>query len=292
MAIEDCELRIEDCGLGIESSEVRASIRNPQSEIRNVGQARAGYTARELMVAAAARGIRDGEVAFVGMRLPMLAFALAKSTHAPRAVGLFENGIVRNAPSAELLYTMGDPPNVAGAAWCGRMTAVMALMQQGCVDVGFIGGAEVDKHGNLNTSYVGDWRRPSVKLPGSGGGADIACLAKRLLIIMPHEKRRFTERVDYIPSPGYGTGADWRAREGIGRGGPTALISSMGVFRFEPPLHEARLASYHPGTTPDQVRAETGWDLQISPEVHETPAPSAEELAIIRRYDPQGFWTG
>jgi glutaconate CoA-transferase subunit B len=249
------------------------------------------YTEKEMMVVAAAREIRDGEVAFVGMRLPLLAFALAKQTHAPRAVGLFENGIVRDAPSLELLYTMGDPPNVAGAAWCGRMLPVMALLQQGCVDVGFIGGAEVDQHGNLNTSYIGDWRRPAVKLPGSGGGADLACLAKRLLIIMPHEKRRFTERVAYITSPGYGSGGDWRTRQGLAGGGPAALITSLGLFRFDPPSRQARLASYHPGTSPEQVRAETGWDLQFAPGLRETPPPTADELAIIRRCDPQGFWT-
>jgi len=115
----------------------------------------AGYTAGELMVACAAREIRDGEVVFVGMRLPLLAFALAKRTHAPGAVGLFENGIVRDQPAATLLYTMGDGGNVAGALWCTRMMDVMALLHQGAVDLGFIGGAQMDRFGNLNTSYIG-----------------------------------------------------------------------------------------------------------------------------------------
>ena len=160
------------------------------------------YTPQELMVATAAREIRDGEIVFVGMRLPLIAFALAKRTHAPRAVGLFENGIVRDEPARELLYTMGDPSNACGAVWCTGMLNVMGLLAQGAVQLGFIGGAQVDRFGNLNTSYIGDFHAPVTKLPGSGGAADIASLACRHIIIMEHEKRRLVERVDYITSPG------------------------------------------------------------------------------------------
>ena len=249
------------------------------------------YTPQELMVAAAAREIRDGEVVFVGMRLPLIAFALARETHAPTAVGLFECGIVRDTPAPELLYTMGDGPNIAGATWCARMIDVMGLMQAGQVQAGFIGGAEIDRYGNLNTSYIGPREHPQVKLPGSGGAADIASLAQRLLIIMAHERRRFVERVGYITSPGYGDGPGWRERVGLPRGGPAAVITTLGVLGFDPASKQAYLRSYHPGQSPDTLRASTGWDLQIAPDVAETPAPSAEELAIIRRYDPQGFWT-
>src|SRR3989442_5711018 len=139
------------------------------------------------MVAQAAREIRDGEVVFVGMRLPLMAFVVAKRTHAPAAVGIFELGILRDAPAPELLYTMGDPANVSGARWCTRTVSVMGMLQRGDIDAGFIGGAEVDRYGNLNTSYIGRPESPSTKLPGSGGGADIACLAKRLIVIMAHE---------------------------------------------------------------------------------------------------------
>ena len=268
-----------------------------------------GYTAAELMVACAAREIRDGEVVFVGMRLPLLAFALAKRLHAPRAIGLFENGVVRDQPAAALLLTMSDGPNIAGALWCGRMTDVMALLHQGAVDVGFIGGAQMDRFGNLNTSYIfarSDVRAGGVgrsedhaggppgegtKLPGSGGAADIAALAHRLLIIMEHERRRFVPRVDYVTSPGYGEGGDWRSRVGLPRGGPAAAITTLGVLRFDPDTREAYLNSYHPGTSPADVRANTGWDLQVSVGVRETEAPTAEELRIIREYDPEGFWT-
>src|SRR5437660_1369988 len=127
--------------------------------------------------------------------LPLLAFAFAKRTHAPAAVGLFENGIVRDEPAPATLMTMSDTPNILGALWSTGTLEIMALLQQGLVDLGFIGGAEIDRHGNLNTSYIGDWRKPTLRLPGSGGAADIACLARRFVVIMPQEKHRFRERV-------------------------------------------------------------------------------------------------
>ena len=248
------------------------------------------YTAGELMVAAAAREIRDGEVVFVGMRLPLLAFCLARATHAPRAVGLFENGVVRDSPALEFLVTMSDGPNVTGALWCTEMREIMGLLQSGRVDLGFIGGAQVDRFGNLNTSYVGP-PGAQTRLPGSGGGGDIASLAHRHVIIMAHERRRFVERVDYVTSAGWGEGGDWRRRVGLPRGGPSALITTLGVFRFHAETRELVHASTHPGVTVADVRAQTGWPLASLPEVGETPDPTAEELAVIRRFDPEGFWT-
>jgi glutaconate CoA-transferase subunit B len=249
------------------------------------------YTPAELMVAAAAREIRDGDVVFVGMRLPLLAFCLARSTHAPTAVGLFENGVVRDSPALAFLVTMSDGPNVSGALWCTEMREVMGLMQAGRVTLGFIGGAQVDRFGNLNTSYVGA-RGASVRLPGSGGAADIASLARRHVVIMAHERRRFVERVDYVTSPGHGTGGEWRARTGLPGGGPSAVITTLGLFRFDPATREMVLASAHPGVSVDQVQAETGWPLRVAAAVEETPPPTDEELATIRRFDPDGFWTG
>jgi glutaconate CoA-transferase subunit B len=249
------------------------------------------YSPQELMVAAAAREINDGEVVFTGMRLPLIAFALAKEAHAPRAIGLFECGLVRDTPAPELLYTMGDPPNITGALWATRMINIMGLLQQGCVDLGFIGGAEIDRFGNLNTSYLGDPLKPATKLPGSGGAADIASLSKRLVVIMTHEKRRLVERVNYVTSPGYGSGNGWRQRVGLPRGGPSAVITTRCVLGFDAATGEAVLRSYHPGQSVESVRAETGWELRVASGVHETPPPTEKELAIIRRYDPQGFWT-
>jgi glutaconate CoA-transferase subunit B len=249
------------------------------------------FTDRELMVIAAGREIHDGDVVFVGMRLPLVAFAFAKRTHAPTALGFFENGIVRDRPAAQTLMTMSDTPNVPGALWCAGTIDVMGLLQQGLVDLGFIGGAEIDRYGNLNTSYIGDWRRPTVRLPGSGGGADIACLARRFVVIMPQERHRFAERVHYITSPGFGDGGEWRRRVGLPGGGPAAVITTLGVFRFAADTREMILASYHPGQSVESVRAATGWDLRVAPDVRETPTPTPEEIAIVRDCDPDGFWT-
>lgn len=247
-------------------------------------------SAGEIMVAQAAREIRDGELVFVGMRLPLIAFVVAKRTHAPNAIGLFETGIVRDAPAPALLYTMGDGPNVEGALWCGAMITLMGMLQRGDVSAGFIGGAEIDRHGNLNTTAIGPERsRPTVALPGSGGGADIASLAHRLIVIMAHDKRRLREKVDFVTSPGYGTGGDWRAKVGLPRGGPAVLITTRGVFRFVD--GDAVLASYHPHSSVDEVRDNTGWALRVADDVQPTELPSAEMLRIIRDYDPQGFWT-
>ena len=243
----------------------------------------------EVMVACAARAIRDGERVFVGMRLPLIAFVVAKRTHAPSAIGFFELGVVRDEPAPELLYTMGDNANVAGAVWCARTIDLMGLLQRGDVHAGFIGGAEIDVHGNLNTTAIGERAHPSVQLPGSGGGADIASLAQRLIVIMPHDRRRLRQKVDFVTSPGYGIGGDWRRRAGLPRGGPSVLITTLGVFRFVD--GSAVLESYHPGSSVHEIRAQTGWPLAVAPNVRETEPPSTDVLAIIRAYDPQGFWT-
>lgn len=250
------------------------------------------YTDQELMVAVASREIRDGDLVFVGMRLPMLAYAVASSTNAPNARGLFEVGLMRDAAALGYLGTMGDPPNVTDALWATRMSNVMALMAQGLVDLGFIGGAEVDRFGNLNTSYIGDPAKPAVKLPGSGGGADIAILSRRWVTLMAHERRRLVKDASFITSPGYGDGSPgWRRRHGLLGGGPAAVITTRCVLRFPVGGGEAFLASVHPGQSVDGVRKETGWDLKVADDVSETSAPTAEELAAIRRFDPDGFWT-
>src|SRR5437773_6271869 len=206
------------------------------------------YTSQELMIAVAAREIRDRELVFVGRRLPIVAYAGARNTHAPNAHGLFEVGLMRDHAASSYLGTMGDPPNVAGALWATRMSNVMALMAQGGVDLGFIGGAEVDRYGNLNTSYVGPPERPTTKLPGSGGGADIAILSRRWVTLMSHERRRLVDRVSFVTSPGHGDGTPgWRERRGLPGGGPAAIVTTMAVLRFPPGGGEAYVASLPPG---------------------------------------------
>jgi glutaconate CoA-transferase subunit B len=247
------------------------------------------YSLNELMVASAAREIRDGEVVFVGMRLPLIAFVVAKRTHAPNAVGLFENGVIRTTPAAELIYTMADPPNILGATQCLDMLGVMSLLQSGRVHLGFLGAAEVDRFGNLNSTEV---RGPKgvVRLPGSGGACDIASLAQRFVVLLEHGKQRLPERVSFVTSPGNGDGAGWRKRMGLPRGGPSAAITTKGVLRFGDD-GEAYLASKHPGVDLDDILSNTGWKLRVSETLTETPEPSAEELKAIREYDREGFWT-
>lgn len=248
------------------------------------------YTLRELMVAAAAREIRDGERVFVGMRLPLLGFAVAKELHAPKAIGIFENGVIRDWPALESIFTMSDPPNVARSLSCGGLLDVMGLLQSGRVEMGFIGGAEIDRFGNLNTHWVEE-KGKRLRLPGSGGAADIATLAGRCVIIMNHERRRFVPRVHYITSPGYGEGGNWRERTRLKGGGPSRVITSMGTFTFEPTTKEMLLSSYHPGVTVEDIQRETGWPLRLAPDLGETHPPSPDELAAIRKYDPKGVWT-
>jgi len=247
------------------------------------------FTLGELMVAAAAREIRDGEVVFVGMRLPLIAFVVAKRTHAPNCVGLFENGVIRTKPAPELIYTMADPPNLLHATQCLDMMGVMGLLQSGRVDLGFLGAAEVDRFGNLNSTQVQGKNGP-VRLPGSGGACDIASLARRFVAMIEHSLHRLPERVSYITSPGNGDGKGFRRRAGLPRGGPAAIITTKAVLRFGED-GEAYLYSHHPGVSVDDVVGSTGWKLRVGDEVQETPLPSQGELRAIREYDTQGFWT-
>jgi glutaconate CoA-transferase subunit B len=247
------------------------------------------YSLSELMVASAAREIRDGEVVFVGMRLPLIAFVVAKKTHAPNAIGLFENGVIRSTPAAELIYTMADPPNIHGATQCLDMLGVMSLLQSGRVHLGFLGAAEVDRFGNLNSTEVRG-ARGLTRLPGSGGACDIASLAQRFVVLLGHSRERLPERVSYITSPGNGDGRGWRQRAGLPRGGPSAAITTKAVLRFAED-GEAFLASVHPGVEVEDVLRNTGWTLRTPNQLTATQAPSAEELQAIREYDKNGFWT-
>ncbi|HER27553.1 MAG TPA: CoA-transferase, partial [Rhodospirillales bacterium] len=248
------------------------------------------YSIQELMIIAAAREINDGELVFVGMRLPIAAYGVARLTHAPNAVGLFECGIARYAPAGDMLYTMGDPPNQLQAAWSAGLVPVMSQLQRGRVDAGFIGGAEIDRYGNVNTSYIGDFNKPLIKLPGSGGAADIAAMSKRLLVIMNHEKRRLVEKVDYVTSPGFLHGGCSRADAGLAVGGPSAVITDRAILRPHGPDNELHLASFHRGNGIDDIAENTGWNLQVRPDLAETPLPSPEELAALHEIDKDGFW--
>jgi glutaconate CoA-transferase subunit B len=247
------------------------------------------YSLSELMVSAAAREIRDGEVVFVGMRLPLIAFVVAKKTHAPSAIGIFENGVIRSTPAPELIYTMADPPNLYQATQCLDMLAVMSLLQSGRVHLGFLGAAEVDRFGNLNSTQV-EGPKGLIRLPGSGGACDIASLAHRFVVLLEHSKQRLPERVSFLTSPGNGDGPGWRKKVGLVRGGPAAVITTKAVLRFGED-GEAYLASVHPGIEVEDVEANTGWNLKLGSTVEMTAEPGPAELMAIREYDKEGFWT-
>jgi len=192
----------------------------------------------------------------------------------------------------EPILTMGDLPNLFRSQWLADTRDTMALLQQGLVDISFIGGAQVDMFGNLNTTLTGSSAAVTTRLPGSGGACDLACLAHRHIIIMAHEKRRFVPRVDYITSPGYGDGKGWRESVGLVRGGPSAVITTLGIFSFDPQTCEMVLTSVHPGVTVEMVKEQTGWPVRISAGLSRTPPPTFQELSALRRFDPDRYWTG
>ena len=246
------------------------------------------YTLTELMAVAAAREIRDGDVVFAGTGLPMLASMLAQRTHAPRCVIIFEAGSVASQLT-HLPMSVGDPRTMRGAAMAAGLSEVFTyVLQAGRVDVGFLSGAQIDHFGNINSTSIGsDARRPKVRFSGSGGACDIACLAQRTIIIALHEKRRLPEKVNYVTSPGWLAGGDSRREAGLIRGGPEAVVTTMGVMRFRSNTREIYLASYHPGLSAQAVADETGFPLDVE-DAGETPAPAADELRILRdMVDPE-----
>ncbi len=245
------------------------------------------YNLTELMAVMAARQIRNGEIVFAGTGLPMLGAMLAQRTHAPDCVILFEAGTM-DSKLDHLPMSVGDPRNMRRAALAAGLNEIFSyVLQAGYVDVGFISGAQFDRYGNINATAIGDYHRPQVRFPGSGGSGDIACLAKRTVIMARHEKRRFVERVDYITSPGWLEGGDSRQRAGLVWGGPDVIVTTMGIIRFRPDTKEAYLESYHPGLTAEAVAAETGFVLDVSNAVPGQP-PTAEELRILREeVDPE-----
>jgi glutaconate CoA-transferase subunit B len=248
----------------------------------------ADYTLTESMAVTAAREIKDGEVVFAGTGLPMLGAMLAQRTHAPHCCLIFEAGTVASQ-LAHLPMSVGDPRVMRGAATAAGLSEVFTyVLQAGRVDVGFLSGAQIDRFGNINSTSIGaDPRHPKVRFPGSGGSCDIACLAKRTVIIALHEKRRFPEKIDYITSPGWLQGGNSRFKSGLIRGGPSVVVTTKGVMRFRPDTKEMYLASYHPGLTAQAVADDTGFALDTS-NASETPVPALEELQILREVvDPE-----
>ncbi|PKN86545.1 MAG: 3-oxoadipate--succinyl-CoA transferase subunit B [Chloroflexi bacterium HGW-Chloroflexi-8] len=248
------------------------------------------YSKSELMTINAARLLRDGDVVFVGVGLPNLACNLAHRTHAPNLVMIYEAGVIGARPS-RLPLSIGDPSLVSGAtAVCSMYDIFSFYLQRGNVDVGFLGGAQIDKFGNINATVIGEYEKPKTRLPGSGGSMEIAGWANRCYIITPHQKRRFPEKVDFITSAGFLNGGNERKNTGARGKGTQGVVTNLGIL--EPDQSgELILTALHPGATTEQVRENTGWNVKIASELKYTIPPSEEELKILREdLDPDGIY--
>jgi glutaconate CoA-transferase subunit B len=244
------------------------------------------YSSAELMTVNAARLLRDGDVVFVGVGLPNLACNLARRTHAPNLTMIYEAGVVGAQPN-RLPLSIGDPSLVSGAGAVCSMYEIFAFyLQRGLIDVGFLGGAQIDRYGNVNATVIGDYAKPKVRLPGSGGSAEIAAWANRTYLITPHQKRRFPERCDFVTSAG---GGGRRKESGVRGGGPQAVVTDIGILAPEE-AGELILTALHPGRAIEEAQANTGWALKVSPMLKETGAVSPVELALLRELDPQGIY--
>lgn len=251
----------------------------------------ADYSASELMVARAARELRDDDVVFVGIGLPNMACNLARLTHAPHLTLIYESGAVGAVPE-RLPVSIGDPALVAGClSVCSLPEVFLYYLQGGRITVGFLGGAQIDRFGNINSTVIGDYAAPKVRLPGSGGASEIATLAQKILIITPLKKRNFPEAVDFLTSPGFLDGGDARARLGITTEGPKVVVTDLGVFRFDSANHEMWLTDIHPGVQLEDIKANVGWPLKIADRLLITEPPTADELRIIREeLDPDRIY--
>lgn len=246
------------------------------------------------MVCAAAHQLEDGRSAVIGTGMPLAAAMLAQKTHAPDLITMFEAGSV--APQLPRLpISVGDSCTQFGAILHTSMDIIMEACQRGTMDYTFLGCAQIDMYGNLNTSLIGtNYQHPKVRLPGSGGANDLASLCWKTLIITTHDKRRFVEKIDFLTTPGYLTGPGARERAGLPPGtGPYKVITTLAVMGFHPESKRMQVESLHPGVTREEVIANTGFELLFKDLVTTTPEPTDEELAILRKdVDPQGFVIG
>lgn len=248
-----------------------------------------GYTASEMMIAASARELAGARVVFVGIGLPNIACNLAQRTVAPGLELVYEAGVYGARPS-RLPLSIGDPCLVTGATSVVPMPQLFQYyLQGGLIDVGFLGAAQIDRYGNLNTTVIGPYHQPKVRLPGSGGACEIALLARKVLIIARLSRRTFVERLDFVTSPGHFTEGDAHTRRGDYGYGPAAVITDMGIFRFDETTREMVLSSLHPGCSVEAVQEQVGWPLQVAGNLVETEPPTPEQLLIMREeLDPAG----
>jgi len=251
----------------------------------------ASYTASELLAVMSARLLRDGQVVFAGVGIPLLAATLAQRLHAPGLTILFEGGTIG------AFVEPGKLPPSTNEQRCTRRanmvlgsTDVLLLLQRGYVDVGFMGGAQIDRYGNLNSSFIGDPRNPASRLPGTGGGNDIASLTQ-MIVAMKHEKRRFVQTVDFVTSPGFLTGGSSRRDAGLIAGGMHRVVTDLGMLGFDEGSKRMKLFAVHPGVSVEQVAQNTGFELLVAADLAVTDPPTENELAVLRHLDPDRVYT-
>jgi glutaconate CoA-transferase subunit B len=244
-----------------------------------------------MMATVAARELRDGEVVFVGIGLPNLACNLARATHAPRLLLIYESGAVGAEPE-RLPVSIGDPSLVTGSLMvCGMADVFQFLLQNGRIGVGFLGGAQIDRFGNINTTVVGAYSRPAVRLPGSGGAAEIAIHARRTVVISRLSRRAFPESVDFVTSPGHRTRAGTRRELGMPGAGPVRVVTDKCILEADPDTGELVLSALYPGTSAEDVRAGVGWPLRCRERLEEVEPPGTEDLRLLRDVlDPRGLY--
>jgi glutaconate CoA-transferase, subunit B len=249
------------------------------------------YTPSEMMIVAAARALANARTVFVGVGLPNLACNLARYTVAPNLELIYEAGVYGARP-ARLPLSIGDPTLVSGATSVVSQADLFGLyLQGGRVEVALLGGAQIDRYGNLNTTVIGAYESPKVRLPGSGGACEIAINAQRTFTIIRLGRRAFVQKLDFVTSPGHLGGGDARRALGIPGNGPELVITDQALFDFNTPDREMRLISLHPGVTLEAVRAEMAWEAPLADALAETPAPTEEELRLIRvELDPRGMY--
>jgi len=249
------------------------------------------YTASELLAVMSARLLQDGQVVFAGVGIPLLAACLAQRLQAPGLTILFEGGTIG------AFVEPGKLPPSTNEQRCTRRanmvlgsTDVLLLLQRGYVDVGFMGGAQIDQYGNVNSSFIGDPRNPASRLPGTGGGNDIASLTQ-MIVAMKHEKRRFVQTVDFVTSPGFLTGGSSRRDAGLIAGGMHRVVTDLGMLGFDEGSKRMKLFAVHPGVSVEQVAQNTGFELLVAADLAVTDPPTENELAVLRHLDPDRVYT-
>ncbi len=253
------------------------------------------YSISEMMAAVCSLQLSNDDVAFVGVGIPLMAGAVAAATHAPEVTIVYEGGGV-GARSRRMPWTISDTPTTDNALVASTMNRIFSDQQRGYITVGIIGGAEIDKFGNLNTTAIfgkgGSYDHPQVRLPGSGGANDIASSCQRTVIVMRLQKGKFVNKIDFITSPGFLSGPGAREKAGLLGGGPSAVVTDRGLFKFDAETKEMYLDAIYPGMTVEQIKEYIDWDLKVSPHLYEMEPPTEEQIEVMHTLDPMGTVLG